>query len=93
MNCQGDKPRPHPFELFVGKNTPNIYQVLLFERQCRIFFFLPTFQFSLFNKGKTCHRPGVLMTGKKYLPESLLLLRPECVLVALVFVIAKGDYS
>lgn len=34
----------------------------------------------------------MLMTGKKYLPESPLLLRPVCIVIALVFVIAKSDY-
>lgn len=34
----------------------------------------------------------MLMTGKKYLPESLLLLRPVYIVIALVFVIAKSDY-
>lgn len=33
------------------------------------------------------------MTGKKYLPESPLLLRPVYIVIALVFVIAKGDYA
>lgn len=33
----------------------------------------------------------MLMTGKKYLPESLLLLRPVYIVIALVFVIAKSD--
>lgn len=35
----------------------------------------------------------MLMTGKKYLPEPPLLLRPVYIVIALVFVIAKGDYS
>lgn len=35
----------------------------------------------------------MLMMGKKYLPESPLLLRPVYIVIALVFVIAKGDRS
>lgn len=35
----------------------------------------------------------MLMTGKKYLPESPLLLRPVYMVIALVFVIAKGAYA
>lgn len=57
------------------------------------FIFLPTFPFSLLNRGKPCLRPSVLMTVKKYLPESPLLLRPLYIVIALVFVIAKGDYA
>lgn len=57
------------------------------------FIFLPTFPFSLLNRGEPCLRPSVLMTGKKYLPESPLLLRPVYIVIALVFVIAKGDYA
>lgn len=56
------------------------------------FIFLPTFPFSLLNRGKPCLRPSVLMTGKKYLPESPLLLRPVYIVTALVFVIAESDH-
>lgn len=56
------------------------------------FIFLPTFPFSLLNRGKPCLRPSVLMTGKKYLPESPLLLRPVYIVIAVVFVTAKSDY-
>lgn len=35
----------------------------------------------------------MLMTGKKYLPESPLLLRPVYIVIAVVFVTAKSDYA
>lgn len=48
-----------------GKEYPKCLASYVIWEVMQDFFFLPTFQFSLFNKGKTCYRTGVLMIGKK----------------------------